>query len=102
MGGTVRIRVARLGPLKQAGLLDVCLMFIAGLADQRYQGGRASYLDVLTSQRSLFDSELALAKTRQSQLVSMVQLYKALGGGWSADKPDGNLPDPRSLKASGK
>lgn len=72
------------------------------LADQRYQGGRASYLDVLTSQRSLFDSELALAKTRQSQLVSMVQLYQALGGGWTADKPDGNLPDPRSSKVSDK
>jgi multidrug efflux system outer membrane protein len=67
------------------------------LADQRYQGGRASYLDVLTSQRSLFDSELALARTRQSQLVSMVQLYKALGGGWSVkDNPAGNLPDPRA------
>jgi len=66
-------------------------------AEQRYQGGRASYLDVLTSQRSLFESELALARTRQTQLVSMVQLYKALGGGWSVkDDPAGNLPDPRS------
>ncbi len=66
------------------------------LAGARYQGGRASYLDVLTSQRSLFDAELALARTRQSQLVSVVQLYKALGGGWSAaEKPEGNLPDPR-------
>lgn len=75
-------------------------MFIAGLADQRYQGRRASYRDVLTGQRSLFDSELALVKTQQAQLVSVVQLYKALGEGWSADKPDSNLPDPRSLKAS--
>lgn len=65
-------------------------------AEQRYQGGRASYLDVLTSQRSLFESELALARTRQTQLVTMVQLYKALGGGWSVtNNPDGNLPDPR-------
>lgn len=65
-------------------------------ADQRYQGGRASYLDVLTSQRSLFDSELALARTRQAQLVSIVQLYKALGGGWSVSgNPQANLPDPR-------
>jgi multidrug efflux system outer membrane protein len=53
------------------------------LADLRYRGGRASYLDVLTAQRSLFDSELALARTRRTQLVSVVQLYKALGGGWS-------------------
>lgn len=53
------------------------------LADLRYQGGRASYLDLLTVQRTLFDAELALAKTRRNQLVSMVKLYKALGGGWS-------------------
>ncbi len=53
------------------------------LADFRYQGGRASYLDVLTAQRSLFESELALARTRRGQLTSVVQLYKALGGGWS-------------------
>ncbi|MGH7260389.1 MAG: efflux transporter outer membrane subunit [Nitrospiraceae bacterium] len=55
------------------------------LADLRYQGGRASYLDVLTAQRALFDSELALARTRRNQLVSVVQLYKSLGGGWQTE-----------------
>jgi multidrug efflux system outer membrane protein len=58
-----------------------------GFATQRYQGGRASYLDVLTAQRNLFDAELALVKTRRTQLVSIVQLYKALGGGWSPVNP---------------
>jgi len=53
------------------------------LSDLRYKGGRGSYLDVLTAQRSLYDTELALARTRRTQLVSIVQLYKALGGGWS-------------------
>jgi multidrug efflux system outer membrane protein len=62
------------------------------LAEFRYQGGRASYLDVLTAQRSLFDSELALARTRRVQLTSVVQLYKALGGGWSPAGA-GNRPD---------
>jgi multidrug efflux system outer membrane protein len=63
------------------------------LADLRYQGGRASYLDVLTAQRALFDSELALARTRRNQLVAVVQLYKALGGGWQAEaKPAQNGP----------
>ena len=66
-------------------------------AEQRYQGGRSSYLDMLTSQRSLFESELAVARTLQAQLVSIVQLYTALGGGWSVtDHPENNLPDPRS------
>jgi multidrug efflux system outer membrane protein len=54
-----------------------------GFAMQRYQGGRASYLDVLTAQRNLFTAELSLADTRRAQLTSIVQLYKALGGGWS-------------------
>ena len=58
-----------------------------GFATQRYQGGRASYLDVLTAQRNLFNAELALAKTRRAQLVSVVQLYKALGGGWAPANP---------------
>jgi multidrug efflux system outer membrane protein len=52
-------------------------------SDLRYQGGRASYLDVLTAQRSLFEAELGLARTRRGQLKSIVELYKALGGGWS-------------------
>ncbi|MGH7164646.1 MAG: efflux transporter outer membrane subunit [Nitrospiraceae bacterium] len=57
------------------------------LADKRYRGGFASYLDVLTAQRDLFQAELGLASTRQQNLVSVVQLYKALGGGWSPARP---------------
>ena len=53
------------------------------LANLRYKGGLANYLDVLIAQRSLFEAELALAATRRLHLVSVVQLYKALGGGWS-------------------
>jgi multidrug efflux system outer membrane protein len=80
---------------QQVAALQSALKF----ADQRYQGGRASYLDVLTSQRSLYEAELALARTLQTQLVSVVQLYAALGGGWSvADHPEQNLPDPRVQK----
>jgi multidrug efflux system outer membrane protein len=53
------------------------------LADIRYRGGLSNYLDVLTAKRNLFDAELALTATRRLHLVSIVQLYKALGGGWS-------------------
>jgi outer membrane protein, multidrug efflux system len=55
------------------------------LANLRYKGGLANYLDVLIAQRSLFVTELALADTHRLHLVSVVQLYKALGGGWSPD-----------------
>ena len=68
-----------------------------GFATQRYQGGRASYLDVLTAQRNLFTAELALADTRRAQLTSMVQLYKALGGGWS---PEGTSRPARPIAVS--
>jgi multidrug efflux system outer membrane protein len=60
-----------------------------GFAGQRYQVGRASYLDVLTAQRSLFTAQLSLTDTRRAQLVSVVQLYKALGGGWSPETSSG-------------
>jgi multidrug efflux system outer membrane protein len=48
----------------------------------RYRGGTATYLDVLDSQRSLFNAEITLAQARNSEYQSLVQLYKALGGGW--------------------
>ena len=48
----------------------------------RYRGGTANYLEVLDSQRSLFQAELTLAQARNNEYQSLVQLYKALGGGW--------------------
>ena len=48
----------------------------------RYRGGIATYLEVLDGQRSLFNAELTLAQARGNEYQSVVQLYKALGGGW--------------------
>jgi len=48
----------------------------------RYRGGTAPYLDVLDRQRSSFQAELTLAQARNNEYQSLVQLYKALGGGW--------------------
>jgi multidrug efflux system outer membrane protein len=48
----------------------------------RYRGGITTYLEVLDGQRSLFTAELALAQARGNEYQSLVQLYKALGGGW--------------------
>ena len=55
------------------------------LARLRYEGGVANYLDVLIAQQGLFDAELSLTATRRLHLVSIIQLYKALGGGWVPD-----------------
>ena len=48
----------------------------------RYRGGISTYLEVLDGQRSLYSAELTLAQARGSEYQSLVQLYKALGGGW--------------------
>jgi NodT family efflux transporter outer membrane factor (OMF) lipoprotein len=55
----------------------------ARLSSERYRGGLDSYLPVLDAQRNLFQGELELARLRQRELASIVQLYRALGGGWS-------------------
>ena len=52
------------------------------LAYVRYQGGVDTQLNALDADRDLFQAELTLAQTRYSELASVVQLYKALGGGW--------------------
>ncbi len=53
------------------------------LSDLRYRGGLDSYLQVLDAQRNLFAGQLLLAQLRLQERVSVVQLYRALGGGWS-------------------
>jgi multidrug efflux system outer membrane protein len=48
----------------------------------RYRGGITTYLEVLDGQRSLYTAELTLAQARGDEYQSLVQLYRALGGGW--------------------
>lgn len=53
------------------------------LSTQRYQGGLDSYLQVLDAERNLFQGELDLAVLHQQELASIIDLYRALGGGWT-------------------
>jgi len=52
------------------------------LAYQRYYGGVTPYLEVLDSDRQLFESELKLTQDRANELLAVIALYRALGGGW--------------------
>ena len=52
------------------------------IAVVRYEGGVTSYLEVLYNEQELFNAELGLAQARRDELLSVVQLYRALGGGW--------------------
>ena len=65
------------------------------ISTQRYAAGRASYYEVLQAQQLLFPSEVSLAQTRRDQFVAIVQLYKALGGGWNLKDAEWAGPDAR-------
>jgi multidrug efflux system outer membrane protein len=66
---------------------------------QRYVAGKSSYYEVLEAQQQLFPAQIALAQTELNRRTVIVQLYKALGGGWNLKDPD--WVGPKSLPSSG-
>jgi multidrug efflux system outer membrane protein len=66
----------------QEELLVQALRGTDRLSTLRYKGGIDTYLQVLDAQRNEFSGELTLAQLRKNELLSLVQLYRALGGGW--------------------
>jgi multidrug efflux system outer membrane protein len=64
------------------------------LASLRYAAGLSSYVEVLDAQQQLFPAQNTLSQTRLARLLTAVQLYKALGGGWK-------LEDPRRVEPKG-
>jgi multidrug efflux system outer membrane protein len=77
--------------LEALGRRTEALREYARLAQIRFDEGYTSYLEVLDSNRSLFDAELSYAQTKATLFRSFVNLYKAMGGGWvtEADKMTG-------------
>ena len=59
------------------------------LATKRWRNGVLAYIDVLDAQRNLFEAQIGVAEAREAQLTALVNLYKAVGGGW----------DPAALEA---
>jgi multidrug efflux system outer membrane protein len=66
----------------QQTLLVTTLQDRSRLAYMRYRGGVDTLLNALDADRDLFNAELSLAQTERNELLALVQLYKALGGGW--------------------
>ncbi len=66
----------------QRELLVATLQDRARLSYMRYTGGVSNLLEALDADRELFDAELSLAQARRDELLTVVQLYKSLGGGW--------------------
>jgi outer membrane protein, multidrug efflux system len=54
----------------------------AQLSGKRYQAGTTNYLEVLTNETNYLSANLGLAQARLNELLALVQIYKALGGGW--------------------
>jgi outer membrane protein, multidrug efflux system len=67
---------------EQQALLAAAAVDATRLANARYNGGVASYLEVLDTDTLAFDAELALAQAQLQERLALVQLYNALGGGW--------------------
>jgi multidrug efflux system outer membrane protein len=67
---------------EQQELLAAAAQDSARLAHVRYDGGRTAYLEVLTNETNYLTAELALSQARLNEMLSLVQIYTALGGGW--------------------
>ncbi len=66
--------------------LVAALQDASQLAGTRYTGGVASYLEVLDTETRLFGAELTLAQAQLDNAVAVIQLYRSLGGGWTAQE----------------
>jgi multidrug efflux system outer membrane protein len=88
---------------EQQELLVNALDDAAQVATLRYEGGVASYLEVLDTERQLFDAERDLVQARRDESASVIQLYKALGGGWEVDSPPVavSVVDPATAGSAG-
>jgi multidrug efflux system outer membrane protein len=59
------------------------------LSTLRYMGGLANYYEVLEALQQLFPAETSLSQTELNRMLAVIQLYKALGGGWAVPKKEG-------------
>jgi multidrug efflux system outer membrane protein len=66
----------------QQQLLANAAQDAAQLSGKRYQAGTTNYLEVLTNETNYLSTQLGLAQARLNELLALVQIYKALGGGW--------------------
>ena len=72
----------------QGNLLNASRKYVE-LALFQYQNGYISYIDVLDAQRSYFSAEIDYSNSVRDEFLTIIDLYKALGGGWSLPQEDG-------------
>jgi multidrug efflux system outer membrane protein len=74
---------------QQQELLTRTLEDASAVAQMRYEGGVTSYLEVLDTERQLFDAQLNLVQAQLSEQAAVILLYRALGGGWQLEPAGG-------------
>ena len=62
-------------------LREAALKYV-NLAHLQYRAGSLNYLDVLDARRKYFDAQISLSNALRDEYIALVNLYKALGGGW--------------------
>jgi multidrug efflux system outer membrane protein len=77
---------------QQQELLVAALADASQVAVLRYEGGVSSFLEVLDTDRQYFDAEIDLINAKRDEATSVVQLYRALGGGWQKDAAVASAP----------
>ena len=85
---------------QQQELLVKALSDASEVAKLRYEGGVSSYLEVLDTERQYFDAEIALVEAKRDESLSVIQLYRALGGGWQSEAPAAAAAQPRLAVAA--
>jgi multidrug efflux system outer membrane protein len=65
----------------------------------RYENGYTSYIEVLDAERALFDAQVAYTQTQAAMYTAMVNVYKAMGGGW-VDEADRMAPKTTIIQTS--
>jgi multidrug efflux system outer membrane protein len=78
-------RMKLIETVKQKGVSVDAYREAVRYANVRYISGKSSYYEVLEAQLDLFPAENALAQSQRDQLLAVVNLYRALGGGWMAE-----------------
>ena len=86
---------------EQQELLVKALDDASQIATLRYEGGVSSFLEVLDTDRQLFDAQRDLVVAKRDESVAVVQLYKALGGGWQKDAGTATASRPTTTALAG-
>ena len=79
-----RYNSARMAVTKDTELLDAAHKY-QELTWKQYRGGTINYIDVLDAQRRFFEAQIARMNAIRDEHLALIQLYKALGGGWQTD-----------------